>query len=194
MLVENDGTDYLMARAEETLAKQNARTGQSLENQYNATSQSELGGLLPAYSTEAAHPMGFAPNDLAGMNTAAQQSEGGSMAGAVGQGNLEAARNRNSGSFAPALDSAATGAGKTLSQDALGVNEQNAQLKEQQRQQGLQGMLGLYDTSTAAGMNALGESNNAVNAGTGAAQQTTGEWMPFLQQAAANLTKPTGGG
>ena len=184
-----------MARAEEALAKQNARTGQSLENQYNSTSQSELGGLLPAYQTEAAHPMGFAPNDVAQMNTAAQQSEGGSTAGAVGQGNLEAARNRNSGSFAPALDSAATGAGKNLSQAALGVNEQNAQLKEQQRQQGLQGMLGLYDTSVGAGMNALGESNNAVNAGTSASQATTGEWMPLANTVLNNLTKaPAGGG
>ena len=183
-----------MARAEETLAKQNARTGQSLENQYNATSQSELGGLLPAYQTETAHPMGFNPNDLAGINTAAQQSEGGSMAGAVGQGNLEAARNRNSGSFAPALDSAATGAGKNLSQAALGVNEQNAQLKEQQRQQGLQGMLGLYGTATSAGLNALGESNNSVQAGTGASQATTGEWMPFVQSVMGNATKAYTGG
>jgi hypothetical protein len=175
-----------MARSEEKAAQANAKTGQSLENSYTGQAGAELGNLLPAFETEAAHPAGFAPADLAKMNTGAQQSAGGSVAGAVGEGNLEAARTRNAGAFQPALDSAAATAGRTLSQDALGVDQRNAMLKEQQRQEGLKGMLGLYDTQTGAGLSALGESNQAVNAGTNAANSTQNMWMGPLEQIMSN--------
>jgi hypothetical protein len=194
MPLANNGAERLkMARSEEKAASANTATGQSLENSYTGQAGSELGSLLPAFETEAAHPAGFAPADLAKMNTAAEQSAGGSVAGAVGQGNLEAARTRNAGAFQPALDSAAATAGRTLSQDALGVDQRNAMLKEQQRQEGLKGMLGLYDTQTGAGLNALGESNQAINAGTNAANSTQNMWMGPLNSVLSNVTKMPAG-
>lgn len=160
-----------LSNTAQNLSSQN----QSLEKMYGNQANTELQGVLPTLESEVTNPQGYAPSDLAAMNTAAQQSAGGSMAGAVGQGNLQAARTRNAGAFAPAMDRAAQGAQQTLSQDALGVQAKNANLKEQQRQEGLKGMLGVYDTANAdslAGMgganNALGTAASALNAGNGA--------------------------
>lgn len=161
---------------------------------YGAQANAELSGLQPQLQQEATNPQGYGPATVAKMNTAAQQSAGGAIAGAVGQGNLEAARTRNAGAFTPALDNAAQAGGQQLSQAALGVQNKDANLKEQQRQEGLKGMLGLYDTSTAAGLSAgsqsnqalgeangaLGAANGAVNAGTQAANSTNNEWMSPL--------------
>jgi len=77
---------------------------------------------------------GFSAGDKNNMTTASNQSLGGAVGGAVGQGDLEAARTHNAGGYASALDDAVRSAGRQQSQNALGVQEDSAKLGAQQQE------------------------------------------------------------
>jgi hypothetical protein len=183
-----------MGRGVESQAINNSGTAQNLSKGLNTTATGELGGLMPAFESEINNPVGFAPTDLAKMNTAAQQSAGGSVAGAVGQGGLEAARTRNAGAPGVALDEASRQAGRNLSNNAIGIEGKNALLKENQRQEGLHGMQGLYDTNLGATLSALGLSNQALGTATSAANETNQGFMAPFQAIADLGTAGSGAG
>jgi hypothetical protein len=159
-----------MARTQQKQANQTFGEATNVYNQDSANSSALYNSLFPQFTAEATNPQGFTPGEQASMSTAAQQSVGGSTAGAVGQGNLEAARTRNSGGLRTALDSAVRSGQQTLSQDALGVQNENALLKESNRQAGLQGLSSLYGSNQSGMLSALGLGNQATNAGTAAGQ------------------------
>jgi hypothetical protein len=77
---------------------------------------------------------GYSDADKNAMTTASNQSLGGAVGGAVGQGNLEAARTHNNAGYATALDEAVRTAGRQQSQNALGVQADSAKLSAEQRQ------------------------------------------------------------
>lgn len=141
-----------------TNATQAANNSQSFLNNSNALYSS----VVPQLETEASAPSGFAPADEAAMNTASQESAGGSQAGAVGQGALLDARTRNKGGAAAAIDASSRAAGENLSRNALGIQTKNAMLKEEQRQNALSGLTGLTGLETGAANNALGVSNQGL--------------------------------
>jgi hypothetical protein len=159
-----------MARNQQNQANKTFGETQGVFNQDSGNASSLYNSLFPQFSAEATNPQGFGAKDLAAMNTAAQQSVGGSTAGAVGQGSLRAARTRNSGGADVALDSAVRSGQQTLSQDALGIKGENALLKQQQQQAGLQGLSSLYGTNQSGMLSALGLGNQATQAGTQAGQ------------------------
>jgi len=136
-----------------------------------------MGSLSPFYSGEMNNPQGFSPSDQNAMLTASNQSLGGSTAGITGQGNLNAARTRNSAGITSALDSASRGAAQTQSQNALGVQEQNALLKQSQQQAGAAGTAGLLGTETGleSSMYGMGPSTLNARAAGGSWMQNTGE-------------------
>ncbi len=96
------------------------------------------------------------------MNTAAQQSTGGATAGAVGQGNLMAARLRNQGGFQVAGDESAREGMRQNSQAAVQNAGENEKLKQIQKQSGLAGEAGLYGENMQQTLGALGAQNNAT--------------------------------
>lgn len=160
-------------------------------------SQGLYGQLQPAFTAEATNPQGFAPKDLAAMNTASQQSIGGSTAGAVGEGDLTAARTRNAGGFQAANSEAVRSGQRQLSENALGVQGENAKLKESQRQAGLSGLSDLYSGNQSQALGALHAGTGAVNAETGAvdAGTTAGKSGWFQNMLGLiNALKPTAGG
>lgn len=116
---------------------------------------------------------------MAAMNTEAMQGAGGSEAGAVGEGGLQAARTRNSGAPAKAVSDAARTAGQRLSTAGLGVQTRNAELKNSQRERALSGLTGLTGAETGASNNALGEVAGNANANTNAANQSW-DWSKYL--------------
>jgi hypothetical protein len=144
---------------------------------YGDRASSTYNILTPTLNKMATNPQGFDQQTMNNMNTAAQQSIGGAVAGTVGQGNLQAARTNNAGGFAPAATQAAHDATAQLSDAALGVQNRNAMLKEQQRSQGIQGLEGMYGQNVGAGENALGLSTNALNAQSEAQNQTLNSWL-----------------
>lgn len=103
------------------------------------------------------------------METGAQQSAGGSQAGAVGQGGLFAARTRNKGGAAAAIADASRSAGQQLSKNLLGIRSANAELKNRQQQAGISGLEGLTGLETGASNTALGNVANLSRANTDAA-------------------------
>lgn len=140
----------------------NAGAGQKRSQKLQGESNDLYGQLDPMLLGEATNPTGYSPTDLAAINTASQQSLGGSTAGITGQANLTAARTRNAGGFQGAVGTAGRNAQKQLSQNALGVQEQNANLKEAQKQQALSALQGLYGTNLQGAMGYLNSSNESL--------------------------------
>jgi hypothetical protein len=157
----------------------NAGAGQNLSNQLTANAANVYGGLEPQLAARAATPMGYTPAQKASINTAAQQSAGGSTAGAVGQGGLYAARTRNAGAGQAAIGSANRAAGSNLSRNAVNTEVQSANLGQQNQRAALGGLQGLYGTQLSSGENALGLSNQALQ---GADQSAANNpWLKILQ-------------
>jgi len=160
---------------------QNSNSAQGLSKAYAGNANNTYSILTPTLSRMATAPQGFTPQTMANMDTAAEQSIGGATAGTVGQGNLQAARTNNAGAFQPVATQAAHDATGQLSDAALGIQNRNAMLQEQQRQQGLSGLQGLYNTNVGAGENALGLSNNALSVKNQADAETFNNIMGTVQ-------------
>jgi hypothetical protein len=154
-------------------------SAQNMSNQFGANAGSLYSSLAPELESEAAHPAGFGPSEMAHMDTAAQQSAGGSNAGAVGQGALLASRTRNAGTADAAVQQSARDSGKTLSKATLGVQNQDAMLKQSQRRAALGGLQGLYGTEAGSSLGALGIVPQAVNANTNASNASW-NWAKYL--------------
>lgn len=182
-----------MGRDTANSAMNNSSTAQGLSKGYATAANNNASILTPTLNQMATHPQGFGSQTMANMNTAAQQSIGGATAGTVGQGNLQAARTNNAGGFAPMAAQAAHDATSQLSDAALGVQNRNAMLQEQQRGQGIAGLEGQYQTNVGAGENALGLSTSALGAATAAQNQTLGSWMSPLQTVLAAGAKQNTG-
>lgn len=90
------------------------------------------------------------------MLVASQEGAGGANAAITGEGKLAALRGRTAGGFAPALAEAARAKGRTLSTNALGVSNEDAQLAQQKQAQARQQLLGLYGADTSAQLRAMG--------------------------------------
>ena len=164
---------------------QNSGTAQNLSNEYSNNAQQLYGSLAPQLEAESVSPSGYAPSDMSAMRTAAMQSAGGTQAGATGAGRLYAARTRNSGGIGDAIASSARTAGQQLGQESVGIEAQNAQLKQKQRQAGLSGLEGLNTAEMGAGENALGLSNQALNA----ENQAPNFWQKYLLTAMGDANK-----
>jgi hypothetical protein len=153
-----------MSRAAENQAKQTYQSASDFGKGATSNSNDLYSSLVPTFTNEASNPQGFGKTDLASMNTAAQQSEGGALGAAVGQANTMGAANRNSGSFAPALDEASRAAGRNLSNTSAGIAGENAKLKEAQRQEGISGLSGLQGEQNNNVLSSLGLQTNSTNA------------------------------
>ena len=170
--------EVLMARGS-SAATGAATTAQNNSNTFMGNANGLFSTLAPELQTEVSHPSGIAQPDLAAMNTASQQSAGGSMAGAVGQGALAKSRLKNAGAGDAAIADSSRGAGEDLSKRALQTQIENAGMKAKQQQAGLSGLEGLTGMETGAANQALGIVPQAVNANTNAANQSW-DWAKML--------------
>jgi hypothetical protein len=150
------------------------------------------GGLEPTLAARAATPMGYTPQQQASINTAGQQSAGGSTAAAVGQGGLYAARTRNPGAAQTAIGSANRAAGANLSRSAVGTQVESANLGQQNQRAALGGLQGVYGTDVGGGIGALNSSNQALQ---GASQSNENEfWKQLLLQTEQSAAKVASAG
>ena len=134
---------------------------------------------MPELTSQAMNPQGFTQPEQAKMQTAAQQTAGGANAGAVGQGALLAQRTHNPGTANAAIAQAARNSAQELSKANLGIENQNAMLKEKQRETALGGLENLTGMETGAGINALRVVPEAVNANT-EAQNASWDWAKYI--------------
>lgn len=170
----------------------NSGTANNLSNTLTANAGNIYGGLEPTLQAEAAHPQGYTPTQKAVMNTAAQQSAGGSQAGTVGQGGLYAARTRNAGGAQSAIGAGTRSAGANLSKAAVGTETNNANLQQKQQQEGISALGGLYGTELSGGEGALGLSNQALAGANSTAANDP--WTKILLQSIQSGGQAAAGG
>lgn len=170
------------------MASDGGVTNKALATQGNATAQSgqAYGTIAPLLTQEATNPTGYTPQEKANMLTAGEQATGGATSAAVGQGGLLAARTNNIGGATAAVDDAAREGQVQNSVNALGVENQNANLMEKQRQEGISGLNQVYDNSNATGLDALGRAT--------AAQAQKNAWQQDLFSAAGQVGGGWAGG
>jgi hypothetical protein len=152
----------------------NATNALGLESLYNGNAAGENSTLTPELTAEAAHPSGYTPAQMASQTTAAEQTAGGSNAAGAGSALLRAARTRNAGAEGGTIAQVNRQGGENLSQVNAGIQNKNANLQQQQKQQGISGLEGLYGENVGAGEKALGESNTAY--------KDAGDMSTFWQQ------------
>lgn len=128
----------------------------------------------PKYRQFIQNPQGFTPQQKADLITSTLQTGGGTTAGAVGQGGLFATRTNNAGAATAAIDDAARTSGTTATDAALGIGEQDADLARKQQLIGLQGEQGLYDSSSANALRALGIADSSQQASANRLQRYIG--------------------
>lgn len=167
-----------MARGSDQ-ARGAATSAQGISNTAGSNAQGLYSTLAPELINEATHPAGFAPTNLAGMNTAAEETAGGTQAAAVGQGALQAARTRNAGGSDAAIADASRSAGQQLSRGVLATQMANAKLKEGQREGGIHGLEGLYGTNLGSSVGALGQVAGNINADTNASNASW-NWAKYI--------------
>lgn len=137
--------------------------------------------LAPELESQAAHPSGYSPTDIAGMTTAAEQSAGGSTAGATGQGALLASRTRNAGTADAAIGQSARSAGQSLSKATTGIAQANANQKNANQRAALSGLENLEAGQVSGANQATGQVAPDVNANTNA-ENASYDWSNALFQ------------
>lgn len=160
-----------MARDAQNQAKQTFNTASGVTNTSSGNAGNLYSNLVPQFQAEATGAEGYTPADLSSMTTASNQALGGGVASAVGEANQRAAADRNSGGFAPGLDEASRSATRQQSQNDLGIQKANADLKQRNKQAGLAGEEGLFNTENNDVLSSLGLQNGSTNALTNAGSQ-----------------------
>jgi hypothetical protein len=125
--------------------------------------------LVPTLEREIQNPTGYTPEELNNMRVASEQGAGGAESGLVGSAAARMARTRNSSGYSALADEAARDKMRTLSQNNLNIEGENARLAQQKRAQAegqLGNILGTDVRETLGAQGLLPEDVNAeVNAG-----------------------------
>ena len=152
----------------------NSGTANSLEELYGSNAAGVNATVAPALTAETVNPQGYSPTEMGAMTTGAEQTSGGANAGATGGALLRAARTRNAGAAPASIAQTNRQGGQELSQINAGIQGRNANLQQQQRQEGISGLESLYGENVGAGENALGLSTGAL--------KDAGDLQNFWQQ------------
>jgi hypothetical protein len=136
--------------------------------------------LVPELTREATHPTGYNPADINSMLVAGEQGAGGATGAIAGEANLRAARSRNNASLSSVLDENNRGGMRQLSENALNVQGQNANLKEKQRQAGLAGLESVRGGDIKAQLEAEGLVPQDVNAWVNAMKAQPGVFQDIM--------------
>lgn len=177
-----------MARAAQNQATNLQQTDSTNAAQMNASAAGVNSTLNPFLTSELQHPQGFSQQDQTSMLSAAEGGAGGATGSLMGQGNLAAARTRNSGGFAGALDASARSRQQAVAGQSEQIAGQNAQLKNTQQQNAAQGLQGLYGTDSSNALKALGLQDQAIGTGVDAGKSG------WLQNATGVLNAVSGAG
>jgi hypothetical protein len=149
-------------RSAQAQAKGNKTTADTLGSNLGSEAAGVGAAVIPGLEREATNPQGFAPTDVNNMLVAGGEAVGGANAGITGEANLEAARTRNAGGFASALDEAARTKSRQLSTNALNVSGEQAREKLKQQQFAQTQLADLMKSDRANQLRAMGLSDEAI--------------------------------
>ena len=189
-LLESESYDYsgplaLADRSAQGQATQAANTAGTTGANFGSQASQINSTILPTLERNAQNPTGFSPTDLNNMTVASEQGAGGANSGITGQANLQAARTRNAGGFGSALDEAARDKTRTLSSNALGVQNQNANLKNRQQQSAIGTLSGMGESDNASMLKAMGLQDQAIST---EVQAGNSGWLQNFNQVLASLS------
>lgn len=119
--------------------------------------------LTPFLTQEMLHPQGLSQQDLGAETSSALAGAGGANAGLVGEANKMAATTRNAGGFQAALDDAARQRSKAAAGASEGIAANNANLKQQQQQEGAGGLEKMYGQDQSGMLDAMGQESRDIN-------------------------------
>ena len=195
-LLSHDGEGFVdefpirCDRGATTQAKTQGQQAAGVAGQAGANANQLYSSIVPGLIRQAQTPQGYTAEQLNNMNTASQQAAGGANASVTGQGTLQALRTKTAGGFAPALDEAARQKGRTLSTNALDIQNQNARLGLQRQAQAQQQLGGLYNTASGDQLKAMGLQSQDLENQLRAGQQG---WVQNVNQSLAALGQLGGG-
>lgn len=159
------GTEpYAGVKKAEKAAQGAASTAAGTATGYGANAGDIGSTLVPYEKGQLTHPTGINPTDRNNMLVAGEQGAGGANAGIVGQANLEAARTHNTGALSGVLGEAARAKTRQLSQNALGVENENTKVKLGQQDEAAKALAALYGTDVGAQLKAQGLVPEDINA------------------------------
>lgn len=161
-LLSHDGESFVdefpirCDRGATTQAKTQGQQAAGVAGNAGTQASQLYSSIVPGLIRQAQTPQGYTAEQLNNMNTASQQAAGGANASVTGQGTLQALRTKTAGGFAPALDEAARQKGRTLSTNALDIQNMNARLGLQRQQQAQQQLGGLFGQTSGDQLRAMG--------------------------------------
>ena len=135
--------------------------------------------LTPFLTQEMLHPQGYGQQGLSAMNAAASGGAGGALSAFQGGAAQRAGAMHNAGAFQASMDDASRNAMKARADASENIAAQNANLQQEQSQQGAAGLGGMYKTDTSGMLDAMGQERGDIEAGVQAGQAGPG-WLSTL--------------
>lgn len=179
------GTQPIAGIKKATGAAQSAAgTAAQTAGGYGTAAQDVGGFIVPQLKADVQNPQGLGQSTVNAMLGEELGGAGGVASGIVGEEGLRAARSRNVGGSAGVLDEAAREKMRTSAAAGLDVATKNAMVQQQQRQQALSQLQGLYGTDVGAQLKAQELVPQDINAWANANQ--TG-WVQNVDQTIAAI-------
>jgi hypothetical protein len=140
-------------------AKQQASAATGVGGGFGTGAQQIGSSLIPGLERQANTPTGMTPQEKSAALVSGAESLGGTASGIAGQAGLTAARTRNAGGFANALDEAQRIKGRQLATNAQQVSLEDARLAQEKQRTAQQQLAGLYGVDTSRQLEAMGLAN-----------------------------------
>jgi len=182
---EVEHVPILFDRDVKNQANQERKTSDKVAGGLGSEASGISGTIIPGLEREATNPTGFGAEDVNNMLVAGGEAVGGANAGITGEANLEAARTRNAGGFANALDEAARIKSRQLSENALRVSNANAEQKQKQQMFAQSQLSEIMNSDRANQLRAMGLSEEAIQNELAAGRQG---WFQNTLNAIGTLT------
>ena len=135
--------------------------------------------LTPFLTQEMLHPQGYGQQALSAQNAAASGGAGGALSAFEGDAAQRAGAMHNAGGFGAAMDDASRNAMKARAGASENIAANNANLQQEQTQEGASGLGGMYKTDTSGMLDAMGQEKGDIEAGVEAGQAGPA-WMSGL--------------
>lgn len=176
----------------------NATTGQTEGGTLFGEGQANQNAVLPFLKNEVVNPQGFGQSTTNAMTTDVGQATSGALSDATNRAKLLSARTGNTGGQSAIIGAAARDASKAQTGGNLDVQIANAKAKLAQQQSGAAGLEGMAGMDTSAGLNALGLSNESINAWSNANKSAGNLWsnafLPLITEGEKAAGAAAGGG
>ncbi len=164
------------------------QTAQNTATDLGANAAGINANLTPFLTQEMEHPQGLGQEGVGAETSAALAGGGGAASGLTGGAMQRAAVSHNAGGADAALDSVARERMKAAGQASEGIQAQNQNLMEQQRQSGAAGLGKMYGVDTSGMLESQGQEANDINA------QVSANNSGWLQNTLGIINTLKGGG